>query len=406
MTQAILALEDGRAFRGRAFGARGERSGEIVFNTAMTGYQEILTDPSYAGQIVVMTYPHIGNYGVNPEDVEARRVFLEGFVVREASATVSNWRAAGSLDEYLKASGVVGISDIDTRALVRHIRTRGAMRACLTTETDSAVEAARRAASIPKMVGRELASAVTCDGEYEWKGDETDNAYGAPQAPDGAPTHERFHVVALDFGVKYNSLRYLAALGCRVTVLPSTATPAEILAERPDGLFISNGPGDPATLTAAIDSIRETIERGTPTFGICLGHQILGHALGGTTFKLPFGHHGGNHPVKDLRTGRVEITSQNHGFAVAADSLPVADVEVTHLNLNDNTVEGLRHRRLPVFSVQYHPEAGPGPHDAEHLFVEFVGLMERAKGLPNCSPVADFTAPGATARGSVTSVSD
>ncbi len=379
MTQAILALEDGRAFRGRAFGARGERSGEIVFNTSMTGYQEILTDPSYAGQIVVMTYPHIGNYGVNPEDVEARRIFLEGFVVREASPTVSNWRAAGTLDEYLKANGIVGISEIDTRALVRHIRTRGAMRACLTTETDNVVEAARRAVSVPKMVGRELATAVTCEHTYEWEGDETPDAYGLPPtADDVAPA--RFHVVTLDFGVKYNSLRYLTSHGCRVTVLPATATAEEILAVRPDGIFISNGPGDPATLVGAVEAIRTVVERGTPTFGICLGHQLLGHALGGTTFKLPFGHHGGNHPVKDLRTGRVEITAQNHGFAVAADSLPDADVEVTHLNLNDNTVEGLRHRRLPIFSVQYHPEAGPGPHDAEHLFVEFVRMMERAIG--------------------------
>jgi carbamoyl-phosphate synthase small subunit len=375
MTQAILALEDGRAFRGRAFGARGERSGEIVFNTSMTGYQEILTDPSYAGQIVVMTYPHIGNYGVNPEDVEARRVFLEGFVVREASPTVSNWRAAGTLDEYLKANGVVGISEIDTRALVRHIRTRGAMRACLTTETDNPVDAALRAANIPRMVGRELASSVTCGDTYEWEGDETPDAYGAPRAADPS----RFHVVALDFGVKYNSLRYLASLGCRVTVLPSTATAEEILAAEPDGVYISNGPGDPATLTAAIEAIRRVVEHGTPTFGICLGHQLLGHALGGTTFKLPFGHHGGNHPVKDMRTGRVEITAQNHGFAVEAGSLPDADVVVTHVNLNDNSVEGLRHRRLPDFSVQYLPEAGPGPHDAEHLFLEFVRMMEAAK---------------------------
>jgi carbamoyl-phosphate synthase small subunit len=376
MTQAILALEDGRTFRGRAFGARGERCGEIVFNTSMTGYQEILTDPSYAGQIVVMTYPHIGNYGVNPEDVEARRVFLEGFVVREVSPTVSNWRSAGTLDEYLKAHGVIGISEIDTRALVRHIRTAGAMRACLTTETDDPVEAARRAAKVPKMIGRELASAVTCDETYEWAGDASEHPYGAPAAPDGANTDIRFHVVALDFGVKYNSLRYLKAHGCRVTVLPSTATAEEVLAEKPDGLFISNGPGDPATLTRAIDAIRGVVEQGTPTFGICLGHQLLGHAFGGATFKLPFGHHGGNHPVKDLRTGQIEITAQNHGFAVEAGSLP-ADVEITHMNLNDNTVEGMRHRRLPVFSVQYHPEAGPGPHDAEHLFVEFVEMMGR-----------------------------
>jgi carbamoyl-phosphate synthase small subunit len=379
MTQVLLALEDGRAFRGRHFGAPGERCGEIVFNTSMTGYQEILTDPSYAGQIVVMTYPHIGNYGVNPEDVEARSVFLEGFVVREASATVSNWRSAGSLDEYLKAHGVVAVSEVDTRAIVRHIRTRGAMRACLTTETDSAAEAALRAAAVPKMIGRELATGVSCGEEYTWGREAGPEPYGAPQAPEGASTASGFHVVALDFGVKYNSLRYLAALGCRVTVLPATATAAEILAAEPDGLFISNGPGDPATLARAIEAIREVVERETPTFGICLGHQLLGHALGGTTFKLPFGHHGGNHPVKDLRTGQIEITAQNHGFAVAADSLPEGEVEITHLNLNDNTVEGLRHRTLPVFSVQYHPEAGPGPHDAEHLFVRFIDMMKEAR---------------------------
>jgi len=374
MTQAILALEDGRIFRGRAFGARGERCGEIVFNTSMTGYQEILTDPSYAGQIVVMTYPHIGNYGVNPEDVEARKVFLEGFVVREASERVSNWRAAGSLDEYLKVNGVVGISDLDTRALVRHIRSKGAMRACLTTETEDAAEAVRRATTVPGMVGRELASTVSCEASYDWEGDDVESPYGAPD-PEIGDAKADFHVVTLDFGVKYNSLRYLRALGCRVTVLPATATAEEILAARPDGVFISNGPGDPATLTRQIESIRAVVEKGTPTFGICLGHQLLGHALGGTTFKLPFGHHGGNHPVKDLRTGHIEITAQNHGFAVAADSLPTADVEITHVNLNDNTVEGLRHRTLPVFSVQYHPEAGPGPHDAEHLFVRFVDMM-------------------------------
>jgi carbamoyl-phosphate synthase small subunit len=373
--EAMLVLEDGRAFRGRAFGAPGERLGEIVFNTSMTGYQEILTDPSYAGQIVVMTYPHIGNYGINPEDVEARRVFLEGFVVREVTEVPSNWRAAGSLDEYLKAHGVVGISEIDTRALVRHIRERGAMRACISTLSTDAAELARRAASAPEMVGRELASAVTCEGPYEWEGDGPGEQFGAPTPPYtvGDPS-ARFHVVALDFGVKYNSLRYLTALGCRVTVLPSSATAAEILAHEPDGVFISNGPGDPATLAGPIEAIREVVDRQVPTFGICLGHQLIGHALGGRTFKLPFGHHGGNHPVKDLRTGQVEITAQNHGFAVAADSLP-RDVVPTHLNLNDNTLEGLRHTRLPVFSVQYHPEAGPGPHDAEHLFVEFVDLM-------------------------------
>lgn len=374
MIQAILALEDGRVFRGRAFGALGERCGEVVFNTSMTGYQEILTDPSYAGQIVVMTYPLIGNYGINADDVEARGVFLEGFVVREVSPTVSNWRSSGSIGDYLAENGVVGISEIDTRALVRHIRDKGAMRACITTETLDDAEAVRRATSIPEMEGRELASSVTCETQYGWTGDGADQPYGAP-APDVSGVDSRaLRVVTLDFGVKYNSLRYLQALGCTVTVLPSTATAAEVLALQPDGMFISNGPGDPATLEGPIDAIREIVQAGVPTFGICLGHQLLGHALGGRTFKLPFGHHGGNHPVKDLRTGRVEITAQNHGFAVDAASLP-DEVEITHLNLNDNTVEGLRHRSLPVFAVQYHPEAGPGPHDAEHLFVEFVAII-------------------------------
>lgn len=374
MTEAILALEDGRVFRGRAFGARGERCGEVVFNTSMTGYQEILTDPSYAGQIVVMTYPLIGNYGINAEDVEARSVFLEGFVVREVSPTVSNWRSAGSIDDYLSGHGVVGISEIDTRALVRHIRDKGAMRACITTETLDGAEAVRRATSIPEMEGRELASAVTCEKSYSWSGDAAEHPFGAPDPENSVPTARKLNVVTLDFGVKYNSLRYFRALGCDVTILPSTATAETVLALEPDGMFISNGPGDPATLEGAIEAIRKVVHAGVPTFGICLGHQLLGHALGGRTFKLPFGHHGGNHPVKDLQTGRVEITAQNHGFAVDAASLP-DDVEVTHLNLNDNTVEGLRHRTLPVFAVQYHPEAGPGPHDAEHLFAEFVQMI-------------------------------
>lgn len=378
--EAILALEDGRVFRGKGFGASTVRCGEIVFNTSMTGYQEILTDPSYAGQIVVMTYPHIGNYGVNPEDVEARRVFLDGFVVRELSPAVSNWRAAGTLDEYLRGHGIAGISDVDTRAIVRHIREKGAMRACLSTAGADAAELVRRAADAPEMVGRDLASAVTCDSPYEWSGDERDTVFGAPRPPyivgDAAAP---LHVVALDFGVKFNSLRYLTALGCRVTVLPSSATAEDILAHQPHGLFISNGPGDPAALGGPIEAIRGVLGREVPTFGICLGHQLIAHALGGRTFKLPFGHHGGNHPVKDLRTGHIEITAQNHGFAVALDSLP-EEVEPTHINLNDDTLEGLRHKRLPVFSVQYHPEAGPGPHDAEHLFIDFVEMMRGRAG--------------------------
>ncbi|MEN3335799.1 MAG: carbamoyl-phosphate synthase small subunit [Blastocatellia bacterium] len=391
--EAILALEDGRVWRGRGFGASAAVTGEVVFNTAMTGYQEILTDPSYCGQIVTMTYPLIGNYGVNSEDIEARRTFAEGFVVRELSRTVSNWRADMSLDDYLKQAGVPGISDIDTRSLVRHIRERGSMRGCLSTdETDerAVIEQARRA---PEMVGLDLASVVTCKEPYVWTDDQS-TAYGSPRllhpyvkpraveaaAPESAVTGPRFHVVAYDFGLKYNSLRNMAALGCRVTVVPAQTSAEDVMALKPDGIWLSNGPGDPEPLTGVISNLRTLIGR-YPIFGICLGHQLLGLAFGGKTYKLPFGHHGGNQPVKDLTTGRVEITAQNHGFAVDADSLP-PDCEVTHINLNDNTVEGLRHRDLSVYSVQYHPEAGPGPHDPAHLFDRFVRMIEshRAPG--------------------------
>ena len=376
---AILALEDGRVWRGRGFGAEAEVVGEVVFNTAMTGYQEILTDPSYCGQIVTMTYPLIGNYGVNDEDPESRRVFAEGFIVRELSRTYSNWRAGESLDEYLKSAGVPGISDIDTRSLVRHIRERGSMRGCLSTLASSEQSVIERARSAPEMIGSDLASVVTCREPYVWTDDQS-YAYGSPsllhpkklQAENGGAA--RFHVVAYDFGLKHNSLRNLAALGCRVTVVPAHTSAEDVIALKPDGIWLSNGPGDPEPLTGVIAILKKLIAR-YPVFGICLGHQLMGLALGGRTFKLPFGHHGGNQPVKDLISGRVEITAQNHGFAVDPDSLP-ADCEVTHINLNDNTVEGLRHRSLPVYSVQYHPEAGPGPHDPTHLFGEFVEMME------------------------------
>ena len=361
---ALLALEDGRSFRGRSWGAEGEACGEMVFNTSMSGYQEVLTDPSYAGQIVCMTYPLIGNYGVNRQDEESSRPWVEGFVVREASRTASNWRSEETLDAYLKRWDVVAIDHIDTRALVRHIRDKGAMRACLSTvdlDERSLIEKARQ--SIP-MEGRELASVVTTARPYEVP------AEGA----------ERFHVVCYDFGVKLNSLRELARLGCRVTVVPASMAAAETLALRPDGIYLSNGPGDPASMTRVIEEIRRVVQSGVPTFGICFGHQLLGRALGGTTYKLPFGHRGGNQPVKDQLTGAVEITSHNHGFAVKAESLP-ADVEVTHINLNDNCVEGMRHKSLPVFSVQYHPEAAPGPHDAAHHFRRFIELMERSQAV-------------------------
>jgi carbamoyl-phosphate synthase small subunit len=358
---ALLVLEDGRAFRGRAWGAEGERCGEMVFNTSMSGYQEVLTDPSYAGQIVCMTYPLIGNYGVNAEDAESARPWVEGFVVREAAShwRASNWRAEETLDAYLRRWGVVAIDRVDTRALVRHIRERGAMRACLSTvdlDERSLLEKAR--ASAP-MENRELASAVT-----------TPVAYEVP-----AEGEERFHVVCYDFGVKRNSLNELARLGCRVTVVPASTPAREVLAMRPDGVYLSNGPGDPASMTKVVEEIRGLVREGVPTFGICFGHQLLGRAFGGETYKLRFGHRGGNQPVKDLLTGRVEITSHNHGFAVEAASLP-AEVEVTHVNLNDSCVEGMRHKNLPVISVQYHPEAAPGPHDAAHHFRRFVELME------------------------------
>jgi carbamoyl-phosphate synthase small subunit len=361
---ALLALEDGRTFRGRSWGAQGEVCGEMVFNTSMSGYQEVLTDPSYAGQIVCMTYPLIGNYGVNAADAESARPWVEGFVVREASRTASSWRAEETLDDYLKRWNISAIDHVDTRALVRHIRDRGAMRACLSsldTDERSLIEKARKSAP---MENRELASVVTTRAPYEVP------AEGA----------ERFHVVCYDFGVKLNSLREFARRGCRLTVVPAATPAQEVLALRPDGIFLSNGPGDPASMTAVVEEIRRLAESGTPTFGICFGHQLLGRAFGGTTYKLRFGHRGGNQPVREEASGTIEITSHNHGFAVQAESLP-ADVEVTHVNLNDQCVEGMRHTRLPVFSVQYHPEAAPGPHDAEHHFRRFVELMEKTKSV-------------------------
>ena len=357
---AILALEDGRTFRGRSWAAEGETCGEMVFNTSMTGYQEVLTDPSYAGQIVCMTYPLIGNYGVNNRDEESSRPWVEGFVVREASRMASSWRAEETLDAYLKRWNIVALDGIDTRALVRHIRDKGAMRACISTvdsDADSVIEKARQS---PSMENRELASAVTTRERYE--------------VP--AQGQERFHVVCYDFGVKRNSLRELANLGCRITVVPASTAAADVLSLKPDGIFLSNGPGDPASMTHEVEQIKSLFEAKLPTFGICFGHQLLGRALGGKTFKLTFGHRGGNQPVKDLRAGGVEITSHNHGFAVQEGTLP-ADVEVTHINLNDRCVEGMQHKTLPIISVQYHPEAAPGPHDAGHHFQRFIDLMER-----------------------------
>ena len=397
---AILALEDGRTFPGHSFGAPGERTGEVVFNTGMTGYQEVLSDPSYCGQLVIMTAPHIGNTGVNDLDPESLRPQVAGFIVRAHSEDYSSWRARGSVSQILRDHGIVAISEIDTRALTRHIRTTGAMRGIISTNTRDTAALVAKARSAPQMEGLDLTLAVTCPEPYEWEsatpaewqiengelkiekeGSANSEALSllpgegrGPTPPSSFILHpSSFHVVAYDFGLKRTILRRLADHGCRITVVPANTPAAEALALKPDGLFYSNGPGDPAAAAYAVDTLRELLGK-APVFGICLGHQLMGLAVGGQTYKLPFGHHGANHPVKHLATGKVEITSQNHGFAVAADTLP-DNVEVTHVNLNDLTVEGLRHRTIPAFSVQYHPEAGPGPHDASYLFGEFVAMM-------------------------------
>ena len=356
--KAILVLEDGRTFHGASFGAEGETFGEIVFNTSMSGYQEILTDPSYAGQIVCMTYPLIGNYGVNEDDVESRRPWVEGFVVRESSRIASNWRSTETLDAYLKRNNIVGIEHIDTRALVRHIRDKGAMRSAISTVDLDEKSLLKKVLNSPEMQNRELASAVTVEAPFEYTAD----------------THAKYHVVCFDFGVKTNSLREFSKFGCRITVVPAETSAEEVLALKPDGIFLSNGPGDPASMKETVAEIKKLTETQTPIFGICLGHQLLGQVFGGETYKLKFGHRGGNQPIKNLDTGKVEIASHNHGFAVSRESLP-SDVEITHVNLNDNTVAGLRHKSLPIFSVQYHPESAPGPHDSEYLFRQFVELM-------------------------------
>ena len=368
MGKAILVLEDGRTFHGASFGAAGESFGEMVFNTSMSGYQEILTDPSYAGQIVAMTYPLIGNYGVNEEDVESRRPWVEGFVVREASRVRSNFRSTASLQDYLKANNIVGIEHIDTRALVRHIRDKGAMRAGISTVATSGKELLERVLASPEMANRELASSVTVEECYVYDTSES-------KIQDPKSKIERYHIVAYDFGVKTNSLREFAKFGCRVTVVPADTSADATMALKPDGIFLSNGPGDPASMASVVEEVKKLTQSQTPMFGICLGHQLIGEAFGAETYKLKFGHRGGNQPIKDLTTGKIEITAHNHGFAVDADSLP-ADVEVTHINLNDKTVAGLRHKTLPVFSVQYHPESAPGPHDSEYLFERFIELMK------------------------------
>jgi carbamoyl-phosphate synthase small subunit len=376
--EALLALEDGTIYQGLAAGADGEARGEVVFNTSMTGYQEVLTDPSYAGQIVTMTCAEIGNYGVSSNDAESRRPQVAGFVVRHESPVASNWRAEGTLRDYLIAHNIVAISDIDTRALTRLLRSSGVMRGVIVTGAAADLDPARaveRARSIPRMEGSDLVRGVTTDQAFDWP-EEDPGEFG--MAP-GVLAGRRLKIAAYDFGMKWNIMRRLSAHGCGVRVFPATAPAAELLASSPDGIFLSNGPGDPAALPYAIANAKAIVEAGVPVFGICLGHQVLGLAMGGNTYKLKFGHRGANHPVKKLETGAIEITSQNHGFAVDPASLPV-DVEVTHTNLYDGTVEGLRHKTRPVFSVQYHPEASPGPHDADYLFRDFITLIEEARG--------------------------
>jgi carbamoyl-phosphate synthase small subunit len=383
--RAILALEDGRVFKGRAAGARTRRGGEVVFNTSITGYQEVFTDPSYSGQIVCLTYPHVGNVGTNLDDEESAKPYIEGLITREFSALASNWRSSETAQAYLERYGVPVIWDVDTRALVRHLRDVGALRGVVATDGTVEEKLIAEARALPTMAGLELASRVTSKKQYEWSRGSIDlDTAQTPKA--GAPAvgkskvtaalgaGRRFKVVAYDFGIKQNILRLLVDYGCDVTVVPAQTSAEDVLALKPNGVFLSNGPGDPEPIGYAVANIRKMLGR-VPIFGICLGHQLCGLALGGRTFKLKFGHHGSNHPVQNLRTKKVEITSQNHGFCVDPDSLPASEVEITHVNLNDHTNEGMRHRSLPLFSVQYHPEASPGPHDARYLFDDFISLM-------------------------------
>ena len=373
---AVLALEDGRTFNGRAAGACTRRGGEVVFNTSLTGYQEVFSDPSYSGQIVCLTYPHIGNVGTNFDDQESSRPFIEALIVREFSPLASNWRSTETAQNYLERHRIPVIWDLDTRALVRHIRRVGALRSVVSTDGTPPEQLIQEARSLPSMSGLELASRVSCAKPYRWD----EGSILTPslsKEPNKAATEKevpRFRVVAYDFGIKQNILRLLVDSNCDVQIVPARTSAEEVMAMQPDGVFLSNGPGDPEPVTYGVENIRKLLGR-VPIFGICLGHQLCGLALGGRTYKLKFGHHGSNHPVKNIHTGHIEITAQNHGFAVDPDSLPERDVEITHVNLNDYTNEGMRHRSLPLFSVQYHPEASPGPHDSQYLFRRFTEMM-------------------------------
>lgn len=384
--KALIALEDGTCWEGNAFAGRGEIFGELVFNTSMSGYQEILTDPSYHEQIVTLTYPLIGNYGINDEDLESTKPHAAALVIGECSRIPSNWRCTKTLPEYLNRYGMIGVDQVDTRAITLHIRSRGAMKCVLSTEDGDRASLVRKAQAWPGFVGRDIASEVSTKTRYTWPGPHA--AYQAfPQISGegqhaydrmlGEPSKPRFRVAVLDCGIKANQLRLMARMGCALEVFPIATAAEDILATKPDGFFISNGPGDPAGVPHVVSNIRKIIEAGVPTFGICFGHQLLGWAFGGKTYKLKFGHRGGNQPVMDLTTGKVEITSQNHGFAVDLESLDPKLVETTHVNLNDKTSEGMRHKKLPVFSVQYHPEACPGPHDSTYLFERFMKAMEK-----------------------------
>ena len=370
--KALLVLADGKIYEGEHFGSEGEVEAEIVFNTSMSGYQEIITDPSYCGQMVVMTYPLIGNYGVNPEDFESDRPHLSGFIIKELSKVQSNWRSRGSLEEFLKETNVFGIQGIDTRALTRRIREKGSQQAILSTDTSDPQRLIEKVRKSPGLIGRDLVKEVTCKNAYDWNESEWTIQSGKTKLKE--VKDRPYNVLVYDFGVKRNILRKLTRAGCKVRVVPANTPADEVLATRPDGIFLSNGPGDPAAVPYAIDNVK-TILGKVPVFGICLGHQILSLALKGKTYKLRFGHHGGNQPVLDVKSGKIEITSQNHGFAVEQNSFD-SDVDITFLNLNDDTVEGIQHKSWPVFSVQYHPEASPGPHDSEHLFYKFVNLMK------------------------------